>query len=306
MYHRLMVELRNEDRAGFRNFLRVQPELFDEILQRVGHIIQGVGCNFRGPLEPGLKVAVTLRFLATGESYMSLSYAFRVSEPSISKFLPKVCDAIVDIIGAETLHFPTTTQEWLDIARIFEERWNFPHSLGALDGKHVAIRCPRNGGSLYFNYKKFHSIIMMAMVDGDYKFIWADIGSNGACSDAQVFIDCDLRRGLEHNTLAIPAAAPLPGRNGDVPYFLIGDDAFPLRTWMMKPYSARNLTREERIFNYRLSRARRIVENAFGILAQRWGCLLTTMRQEPPVVISVCLACVTLHNMIRRRYPQME
>ena len=92
----------------------------------------------------------------------------------------------------------------------------------------------------------------------------------------------------------------------DMPYFLIGDDTFPLRTWLMKPFSRRNLEREERIFNYRLSQARRIVENAFGILANRFQCLLMTLQQEPETVGSIVLACCCLHNLMRIRYPALQ
>ena len=78
-----------------------------------------------------------------------------------------------------------------------------------------------------------------------------------------------------------------PSDAKDMPYFIIGDDAFPLRTWLMKPFSRRNLENDQRIFNYRLSRARRIVENAFGILANIFQCLRTTMRQQPKTVESI-------------------
>ena len=95
----------------------------------------------------------------------------------------------------------------------------------------------------------------------------------------------------------------MPNDDKDMPCFIIGDDAFVLRTWMMKPFSIRSLSREERIFNYRLSRARRIVENAFGILANRFQCLLGTMRQELHRVHTIAFGCCTLHNLIRLRYP---
>ena len=130
----------------------------------------------------------------------------------------------------------------------------------------MAIRCPKNGGSLYFNCKGFHSIIFLALVDAKYKFLWVDVGTNGSSSDAQIFNDCDFS--LRHYcTLDVPDAEPLPGDDRDMPYFLIGDDTFSLRTWLMKPFSARGLPDEERIYNYRLSHARRVVENAFGIMA---------------------------------------
>ena len=106
---------------------------------------------------------------------------------------------------------------------------------------------------------------------------------------------------LEQGTLGLPSPCPLPNADRDTSYFLIGDDAFPLRPWMMKPYSRRHLNHDERIFNYRLSRARRVVENAFGILAMRFQILLGTIQQVPQTVDSIVLACTTLHNLLRIR-----
>ena len=55
------------------------------------------------------------------------------------------------------------------------------------------------------------------------------------------------------------------------PTFLLGDDIFPLKKWLIKPYLGISLSEEQKIYHYCLSRARRIIENAFGILAARWG-----------------------------------
>ena len=76
----------------------------------------------------------------------------------------------------------------------FRIRWNVPHALGALDGKHVALNKPKNSGALYHNYKGFFSIVMLALVDGQYKFRWVDVGTAGSCSDAQIFTTCHLKR----------------------------------------------------------------------------------------------------------------
>ena len=88
-----------------------------------------------------------------------------------------------------------------------------------------------------------------------------------------------------------------------VKYSTVGDDAFPLQQWLMKPFPSRHLTDEERKQNYRLSQARRIVENAFGILANRFRCLLSTLHQEVETVKSIVIASVCLHNLMRMRYP---
>ena len=75
---------------------------------------------------------------------------------------------------------------------------------------------------------------------------------------------------------------------------------------MMKPYGTRTLTREERIFNYRLSRARRVVENAFGILVNRFQVMRTTMEHHPDTVRLIVKTCMVLHNLMRSRYPSLQ
>lgn len=77
------------------------------------------------------------------------------------------------------LQCPQSPEEWKQVADGFASRWQYYNCLGALDGKHVAVRCPPNSGSYYYNYKGFYSIILMALVDSDYKFIYVDIGANG-------------------------------------------------------------------------------------------------------------------------------
>ena len=81
--------------------------------------------------------------------------------------------------------------------------------------------------------------------------------------------------------------------------FLLGDDAFALMPWLAKPCSRCQLTREETVANYRISRGRRVVENSFGILVKRFRVLSTTMEQRPKVVRDIVLTCVVLHSMLR-------
>jgi len=83
-----------------------------------------------------------------------------------------------------------------------------------------------------------------------------------------------------------------------MPYVLLADNAFPLQKHILKPYSSRNLIHDERIFNYRLSRGRRIVENSFGILANRFRVLSSPIYLPVNTVQIVTLACCALHNYL--------
>ena len=142
-----MTEFRREDQQSFFNFLRMPAEMFNELINRVGPRIQRMDTHSRKALQLGLKLAVTLRHLAAGDKYPTLQYDFSVARNTICNFIPVVCQAIVDALKDEVISCPTTSDEWRPIADEFLRRWNVPHACGALDGKHVAIRCPGNSGS---------------------------------------------------------------------------------------------------------------------------------------------------------------
>jgi hypothetical protein len=148
--------------------------------------------------------------------------------------------------------------------------------------------------------------VLFALVDADYRFIWVDIGAEGRCSDSQIYNNSELKETIENQTIRFPDADALPGDTEAVPYFIIGDDAFALKTNLMKPFRRMSMDHDERIFNYRLSRARRCVEQAFGIMAHRFGCLGRSMQQDPETCICIVGSVVCLHNLMRMRYPTLQ
>ena len=272
IFEQLLSELQQEDAPSFRNFLRMDVAHFRHVLAQVGPKIARGHTNYRKTLPPELRLALTLRFLATGDSSFSLSYEFRVARNTVSEIIYHTCEGIISAMMEEFLPCPTTPEEWKPLADTFSRRWNFHHCVAAVDGKHIAIRRPPGGGSKYYNYKGFHSIVLLALVDPEYRFLYIDVGAPGSGSDGGLFQVTPIRQHLESGTLGLPAPEPLPHTDDALPYFIVGDDAFPLRTWLMKPYPRARIlpmTEEQRLYNYRLSRARRVVENAFGILSSR-------------------------------------
>ena len=131
----------------------------------------------------------------------------------------------------------TEPEDWKKIEERFRNRWNAPHAVGALDGKHVTIKKPKKSGSEYFNYKSYFSLLPLALVDADYKFMWVNVGVSGSSSDAQIFNSSKLKRRIENGRLGLPPPAPLGPGGPDLHYFLLGDDAFALMPWLIKPYS---------------------------------------------------------------------
>jgi hypothetical protein len=158
------------------------------------------------------------------------------------------------------------------------------------------MKAPMNSGSLYFNYKGTHSIVLMALVGADYKFLYVDVGCNGRISDGGVFANCSLSKALENNTLNIPQPKLLRGQSNSVPFVIVADDAFPLKTYLMKPFPFRNQPGPNRI-----SLARRVVENAFGLLSVRFRVLRKHIELDPEKTTKIVLATCCLHNYLLSR-----
>ena len=140
----------------------------------------------------------------------------------------------------------------------------------------------------------FFSVLLFALVDANYIFYMWILGRTG---DAGVFQDSSLKKALDTKTLRFPTPQNIEGTTTPICYH-IGDDAFPLRKDIMKPYPHRNLDKPKRIFNYRLSRARLVIGNAFGILANRFRVFLTTIKLDPDKVVDIILAACCLHNFM--------
>lgn len=136
------------------------------------------------------------------------------------------------------------------------------------DDRHITMKKPPNAGSYYYNYKGFHGIVLMAVADDVYKLMCVDVGAEGGASNGGTWSNCSLHDAVEDDRAGVPQPEPLLNDDKPVPYYLVGDDAFELRTWMMKPFSHRSEVQRERVYSCRLSRARRVVEFAFGIVSQ--------------------------------------
>ena len=90
---------------------------------------------------------------------------------TISQIIPDTCEAIYQVLKDDYLTVPSTSEEWLDIAKGFSELWNFPNCIGAIDGKHIVMRKPHHAGSMYHNYKGQESIVLMAIVDAQQRLV---------------------------------------------------------------------------------------------------------------------------------------
>lgn len=197
---------------------------------------------------------------------------------------------------------PTPSQEsWLKISENFQIMSNFPHCIGAVDGKHIRVQKFRHSGSMNLNYKHYFSIVLMAVVDSDYKFIYVDIGAYGKDCDSSVFQESVFWKKMKNGTLNIPEPTILRGTDVNLPFVLVGDEAFALSENLMRPFGGHNLSVSKRVFNYRLTRARRFVECGFGILSNKWRFFHRPINVSKAFAKDIVKAAVILHNIVREK-----
>ena len=279
-----------KDKEMFFRYHRMTPSRFEHLFSLVKDRITKKDTRLRKAIPGRERLSLTLRFLATGESQQSLSFSYRIGRTTVSGIVSEVCHDIFESLKDDYLRAPETAEEWSEIAKQFEEQWNFPHVIGAIDGKHIRIECPKKSGTLYYNYKGFYSLVLLAVCDANYCFTLFDVGAYGSNNDSGVLANSEMGIRFADQDFELPKDQKLSGCDyGELPYFLVGDEIFPLKPWLMRPFPGRRLPEDERIYNYRHSRARRTIENAFGILAARWRILLRPIRASVKNCRKVCV-----------------
>ncbi|CAH2003195.1 unnamed protein product [Acanthoscelides obtectus] len=296
-YHHLFPSLKKDDKRFFQ-YMRMSQDTFNYILEKVGNRLTKNWCNLhKQPILPEERLVITLRYLATGSSFKQIGFSFRLGASTVGQIVQETVCIIWDVL--QPIHMPTPKkQDFQRISEEFNNIWNFPHCIGAIDGKHVRIVCPKNSGSMFYNYKHYFSVVVQGVADANYKFIVVEIGGYGKQSDGGTFQASELYRQLKNGTLAIPEPCNFPQTKTKAPFVLISDEAYPLLPFLLKPFGGRNLSIEEECFNKRLSRARKSIECTFGIITTKWRilskCIETNITTADNIIKCICI----LHNTI--------
>ncbi|XP_067114819.1 uncharacterized protein [Osmerus mordax] len=243
---------------------------FDDLVHRIRPYIQRASTH-SSPVTVAERLAFTLRILASGGSQQSVAASYRLGSATVSSIVSEICQAIHTALKDEFIPY-TSRAGFQEISRDFWRMWDFPNCIGYIDGKHVQIKAPPSAGSEYFNYKGTHSVVLMAVCDAQYRFTILDVGAYRRQSDAGIFQASRFGNGLLQGTLDLPPPADLPGST--------------------------NLDEGRKIYNYRHSRARRVIKNTFGIMSVRWRVLGRPIEFNPKKVVDVVNACAALHNYL--------
>ena len=274
---------------------RMSQATFVYVCDEIRSIIEKEDTVMRKSIPVEQRVALTLWFLATNADYRTIGHLFGVSKPTVCVVTKEVCAAIVKSLLPKYIRVPTG-DGLKAVVEGFRDKLGFPQCAGVIDGTHIPIVSPVECPADYYNRKGWHSIIMQGMVNHVGHFTEIYVGWPGRVHDARVFVNSTLYKRGQDGTLFPDLKETISGK--EIPLLVLGDPAYPLLPWLMKAFPDNgSLSREQKTFNYRLSKARVVVEHAYGRLKGRWRCLL----KRNDVLISdlpkLVAACCVLHNV---------
>ncbi|XP_071997854.1 uncharacterized protein [Engystomops pustulosus] len=281
----------------FQEFIQMSTSAFDGLLDLLRPQLTMQQTLLRRCISPEQRLLITLRFLSTGETYSSLHQLFHVGKSTISGIVRTTCELLFQNLRLAVM--PAPTQEtWLQIAEGFESAASFPNCIGAVDGIHFRVHQPPHSGSKSFNNKKFFSVILIAVADTKYRFLAMDVGAYDSSGDSRVMEASLIKQKLLHEENSLPPPRPLPGTTQTLPFVMVSDEAFNVTPCQLRPFPRKGLDTRRRVFNYRLSRARRYIECTFGIMIKKWKILGTSIQLDVATVDAVVKACSVLHNYV--------
>ena len=287
------------DDSRFYETFRMTRATFYYILSKISDKIQKKFVT-EEPIPPDFRLAITIFRLSRGDYLFTIEEMCGLQKSTVCMIVNESCSVIINTFWDESVkkHFLTSEDEIRHVMGKFGEEWQFPYAFAAVDGSHLPIKCPNGGAQVmkqYFNFKGFYSIVLTALFDAEYRFIWASVGAPGNTHDSTSLQSTNLSRKIVEGDFIPNVAQKI--EDVEIPPFILGDGAFPL----MKPHGDAVLPDNKCYFNFRHSRARLVTEGAFGRLKSRFRVLYRKCECNKETVKLYGLGCVVLHNICIER-----
>ena len=240
--------------------------------------------------------AITLWCLATCGEYRTIGHLFGVARSTVCVIVHGTCGAIVNVFKSQYIQFPTgaNLQQVVDG---FESKCQMIQRAGAIDGCHIRVKPPTQNHTDFYNRKGWYSIVLQGVVNHNYLFTDVMVGWPGSgVHDVRVLANSHLYCKAINKEMLNSSVIKILGK--DIFPFLLGDSAYPLSMWLMKLFPHNSLLSDsKKTFNYKLSRAQIVVENAFVRLKSRWRRLMNQNNMDVSHVPYVVTTCCILHNV---------
>ncbi|XP_070385468.1 uncharacterized protein [Dermacentor albipictus] len=277
----------------FRQAFRVSQTTFRYLVESCRIALERQTTNMRKPLSVEKRVAVGMYRLCSSAEDRTIAHLFGIGRSTVNVVFREFCKAVTEQLEAEWLRM-VRRHELEKHVREFFFFTGFPQAIGALDGCHFPISPPKDNAIDYHNYKGWYSVILLALVDHQYRFRYINVGAPGRCHDANVYGRSKLHTPIESGHLDSPV---IMIEGAAITPLILCDQAFPLTATLLKPFPSASPGTPEAAYNYNLSKTRRIVENAFGRLKARFRFVMKRQECKLPNAKQAIRAACVLHNI---------
>lgn len=281
---------------SFKELLRVNRATFDVILNILDPKLDRQNSIFRDCLPPSKVLAIGLYWLAHGNSYISIAPSFCVGRSTVIEAVQDVVNALYDI-RKDYIKFPKTPAKVQASIATFTDLSRLPNIVGAIGGSHVRIRAPAENAAVYFSRCQQYDFVIQAIVNGKRLFIDFACGFPGSMHDWRICRCSDVYRNAERRNILTEPVVSTCIRGDEIGPYLVGDSAYTLSPWLIKPYPEGTRDPDKILFNKNLSSAQVQVECMFGILKGRWRILQKRLDSRIDFAIKCTVACAVLHNI---------
>ena len=199
-----------------------------------------------------------------------------------------VLDALLELYFKSKIQLPTTDEARKVLSEIFKEKNGIDGQLGAIDGLLIHIHLPpgTKNARKFQCYKSYYALNMQAVAGPNGEYLYVNIGHAGATGDGCAIRQSKFWKLNEDNVFKHTEG-----------FFWIADNAYGLMPWLMCPFADTTLGTQQDIFNLQLSKARQVIERAFGMTIQRFRILAAPLRFTVDQCVKIAKVCCALHNL---------
>lgn len=269
----------------FNERFRLSRHQFENLLRDIGPRLANRTVRYYG-LTPPQKTLIALHWLGNGGQYHGVCDMHGVSKMTVCRCVHDIVSAVNEVKFDEIVSWPLNM---LDVVQRFHAIAGFPEVCGIVDGTLINIDAPSINEPAYVDRHGKHSINCMAVCGPDLTFYYVSANWPGSVHDARVLRNSSLFRRMENGWRPHPNAV------------ILGDSAYPLKQWLIPPTYEDPLNLAQNDFNRAHKRTRRLIENAFGILKEKFPCL-NHLRVDPVFAANIFKCCTTLCNISKNDY----
>ncbi|XP_036336231.1 uncharacterized protein LOC118746491, partial [Rhagoletis pomonella] len=244
------------------------------------------------------RIAITLKYLATGEVHSCRNYCFRASKPVILKMIANICLNIYELLKDLFVSLPKTDEQWQNVANEFQRKHCMPNCAGHLAMQQIRFHSSSRAEE-QIDFINKQPLIFTSIVDSNNNFLYTDIEKTQAGAIDEIYEKSTIRQMIETYEVKLPVSYEAQDGSIDQSYYFASKCGLPLKPYLLS--GAADVPNDSRVnYNNIMNMVNRHTENALRMLANIFPILSQPLRIDEENGRKIILGCVALYNFLRK------